>query len=77
MIIFKLDDLLKQLDCTESRLSKQSGIRPNTINDMCHNKTKRIEMNTLSSILKALNEISEDDVCIEDLIEYVKEDKYG
>ncbi|CVM28645.1 MULTISPECIES: helix-turn-helix domain-containing protein [Bacillus] len=70
MIYFKLDNLLKQIGCSRNNFANTSGIRPNTINDMCNNKTKRIEIETLIAILKTLNDISDIPIVIEDLMEY-------
>ncbi|MBS2773019.1 helix-turn-helix transcriptional regulator [Anoxybacillus rupiensis] len=75
MIYFKLDALLKQLNYSRNRFSQLSGVRPNTINDMCNGNTKRLELETLNAILEALNRISQRPIDISDLIEFKKEDK--
>ena len=70
MIYFKLDDLLKQLNYSRTRFANMCGVRPNTINDMCNGITKRLELETLNAILKCLNEISEKELNINDLMQY-------
>lgn len=70
MIRFKLDELLRELNYSRNRFSQITKIRPNTINDMCNGHTKRIELETLTSIMKALNEISDKPLTLCDLMEY-------
>jgi len=70
MIYFKLDTLLKQLGLSRNQFANIAGVRPNTINDMCNSKTKRIEIDTLILILNALNRISENPILLEHLMEY-------
>lgn len=70
MINFKLDELLKQLGSSRNHFANVAGVRPNTINDMCNDKTKRIEIETLVSILDALNMLSDKYISIDNLIEY-------
>lgn len=70
MIYFKLNGLLKQLNYSRNQFAQISGVRPNTINDMCNGSTKRLELDTLTLILKALNKISENPINISDVIEF-------
>lgn len=70
MIYFKLNGLLKQLNYSRNQFAQISGVRPNTINDMCNGITKRLEIDTLTLILKALNKISENPINISDVIEF-------
>jgi DNA-binding Xre family transcriptional regulator len=74
IITFNLDELLKELKISRNRFSVCSGIRPNTINDMCNGITKRIEINTLNSILICLNNMSDRSISIEDLIAFNNEE---
>lgn len=57
-MIFKLDYALRELDITRNKLAVFAEVRPNTINDLANGTTKRIEIDTIEKILKALNEIS-------------------
>lgn len=70
MINFKLDTLLKQHKCSRTHFAHITKVRPNTISDMCNGKTKRLELDTLNSIMRALNQLSNKQVFIGDLIEY-------
>ncbi|TCN25510.1 helix-turn-helix domain-containing protein [Mesobacillus foraminis] len=75
MIRFKLKERLEQENKTMYWLSKESGIRPNTISQWVNNeeleidkKIKSINVDTLDSICETLN-------CdISDIIEHVKKD---
>ncbi|WP_410493029.1 helix-turn-helix domain-containing protein [Domibacillus sp. DTU_2020_1001157_1_SI_ALB_TIR_016] len=77
MIYFKLDDFLRKHQLSRNRFSQMTGIRPNTINDMCNGNTKRVELETLNTIIKALNEISSEKMCVSDLMAYKEEDENG
>ncbi|MFL7939213.1 helix-turn-helix domain-containing protein (plasmid) [Priestia megaterium] len=76
MIYFKLNALLKQLNYSRNQFAQISGVRPNTINDMCNGNTKRLELDTLTSILRALNKISEKHVEVSDLMEFREEKQH-
>lgn len=73
MIYFKLDGLLKQINYSRAQFAHLSGVRPNTINDMCNGNTKRLELETLNAIMVALNKITQNNISICDLIEFRKE----
>ena len=73
MIIFVLNERLKELNISQNKFAKQSHIRPNTINDICNNSTKRIEVSTINKILIQLNKIGIREYCIEDIIKYKHE----
>lgn len=73
MIIFYLKDCLKELNISQNKFARQSGIRPNTINDLCNNKTKRIEICTLEKIMSTLNSISSRVFLLEEIIKYEEE----
>jgi DNA-binding Xre family transcriptional regulator len=75
MIKFKLNELLHELNITKNKFSVLSKIRPNTINDMCNGSTRRLEVDTLDAILECLNQLSDREITMLDLIEY-KENKY-
>jgi putative transcriptional regulator len=79
LIRFKLAEMLEKRDKTMYQLSKESGIRPNTISQWYNNDelrhqldekgnskdVKAISVDVLDKICKAI------DCSIEDLIEYV------
>jgi len=54
MINFKLSDILKKEKLSQTKFSKLCGVRPNTVNDICNNKIKRLELKTLDKILESL-----------------------
>lgn len=72
MIRFKLKKLLEENNISMYKLSKDSGVRPNTISDWVNddaNTVKTINRETLNAICKALN------CSVGDLIEYVPDKK--
>ncbi|WP_072533800.1 helix-turn-helix domain-containing protein [Lactiplantibacillus plantarum] len=54
MIIFHLKELLQQQKISQNKFARMTGIRPNTINDLVNNKTKRLEIATFNKILKVI-----------------------
>lgn len=54
MIIFHLEELLKQQQISQNKFARMAGIRPNTINDITNNNVKRLEITTLNKILKII-----------------------
>ena len=64
MIRIKLSTLLGERRITQAELSRKTGIRPATINEMYHEFSVRINLEHIDKICEALNcEIS-------DLLEY-------
>lgn len=55
MILIKLVELLDAIPMSQHELSRLTGIRQATINDMCQNKTKRLVLDNLAKICIALN----------------------
>lgn len=54
-IRFTLAQTLEELEVSRNKLAVKSEIRPATIGDMVNEETKRIELDTLISILDTLN----------------------
>ncbi|MBT2653903.1 helix-turn-helix domain-containing protein [Bacillus sp. ISL-18] len=52
---FKLGDVLKELDITKNALAVESKVRPATVATYVNNDVSRIEVETLTNILDALN----------------------
>lgn len=77
MIVFYLKEILSELNISQTYFAKLSNVRPNTINDMCNNKTKRIEVHTLSQIMSTLNKLSENEYKICDIIKFTKDKVKG
>ncbi len=55
MIWIKLIELLDAIPMSQHELSRLTGIRQATINDMCQNKTKRLNLENLAKICITLN----------------------
>ena len=77
MIKFKLEEVLEKQGKTMYWLSKESGVRPNTISQWINNdhlendkKVKSISIETLDSILNVL------DCEIEDVITHIKKENH-
>lgn len=66
-ITIKLNELLQDRGISQHELSRQTGIRQPSINEMCRNQTQRLPLNNLAMICNILN-------CeINDILELVKE----
>lgn len=74
MIIFELDRILKEFKISRTKFASISHVRPNTINDMCNGITKRIEVETLDNIMKAINQLSKEPIIVADIIKYEKDE---
>ncbi|MGE6719266.1 helix-turn-helix domain-containing protein [Peribacillus frigoritolerans] len=54
-ITIMLNELLKEREMSQHELSRQTGIRQPSINEMCRNQTQRLPLNNLAIICKVLN----------------------
>ncbi|CAH1194663.1 hypothetical protein PAECIP111892_01791 [Paenibacillus auburnensis] len=70
---FKLINLLEDNDISKNALAREAKVRPNLIYEMCDNKTKRIELETLEKVLITLSGMIGRHVDVHEVIEY----KYG
>jgi len=68
MITFHLKEMLDTLNISQNKFSKISNVRLNTINDICRNNTKRIEISTLVNIMIGLNSIAKKKIILEDIM---------
>ncbi|MRX70840.1 helix-turn-helix domain-containing protein [Bacillus lacus] len=66
-VIFILDELLSQRQMSQHELSRLTGIRQPSINEMCRNQTARLPLNNLAKICEVL------DCQINDVLELKKE----
>ncbi|MCQ6264506.1 helix-turn-helix transcriptional regulator [Fictibacillus sp. WQ 8-8] len=66
-IRFGLKELLIEKNISQKRLSELTGLRPNTISDICSNKVTGIKLSTVEILCKSLN------VEIQDLIRMTRE----
>lgn len=75
-IRFTLGNTLELLGITRNKLAVESKTRPATVLDLVSGDTKRIEMETLVSLLDTLNEIAREqglvrEITITDVFEYI------
>ncbi|AYK07762.1 XRE family transcriptional regulator [Brevibacillus laterosporus] len=66
-IHIKLADLLKERGISQRELSRLTGIRVSSINEMCNNETVRLPLDNLAKICEVL------DVEITDVLELIDE----
>ena len=66
-IHIKLADLLKERGISQRELSRLTGIRVSSINEMCNNETVRLPLDNLAKICEVLG------VGITDVLELVDE----
>ncbi|MCL6459218.1 MAG: helix-turn-helix transcriptional regulator [Gorillibacterium sp.] len=77
-IKFKLGEILEEIGITRNKLAVESKTRPGTVLDIVSGETKRIELDTLISILDTLNDIANKKgikrrISISDIMEYIQE----
>lgn len=66
-VVIKLDNLLQEKNMSQHELSRLTGIRQPSINEMCRNQTARLPLVNLAKICDVLN-------CeITDVIELVRD----
>lgn len=63
-----ISTLLGQRKMTQRELSERTGIRPNTISNMYYETVKRIDVQHIEALCKALK------CSVGDIIEYVEEE---
>ena len=71
MILFQLSKVLQDFHMTQRQLSTKTGIRPSTVNDICRGKIKRLNIDSLDKICRAL------DCTTEDILEYIPDETYN
>ncbi|MFJ5716523.1 helix-turn-helix domain-containing protein [Neobacillus sp. NPDC093127] len=54
-VILKLDKLLQERNISQNELSRLTGIRQPSINEMCRNQTIRLPLDNLAKICEVLN----------------------
>jgi putative transcriptional regulator len=54
-IYIKLDELLSSREMSQHELSRLTGIRQPSINEMCRNQTTRLPLHNLAKICEVLN----------------------
>jgi transcriptional regulator with XRE-family HTH domain len=57
-LVFTLKETIEREGITKNRLSVASGVRNNTIADICNGDAVSLNVNTLDALLKGLNELT-------------------
>ncbi|MDU2239381.1 MAG: helix-turn-helix transcriptional regulator [Paenibacillus sp.] len=70
-IKLKLEETLSGAGITKNALAREAKVRPNLIYDMCEGKTKRIDLETLGTILDTLNTMTGRSFTLNDIMEYI------
>jgi putative transcriptional regulator len=68
-IVFKLQELIDAKEISQRELSRETGIRHPSIQEMCKNETKRLPLDNLVKLCEYFN------VGITDIIEIVDTEK--
>lgn len=74
-ILIKLENALSSAGVTKNALAREAKVRPNLIYDMCEGKTKRIDLETMSTILDTLNTMTGRNYTLSDVLEYIPKQK--
>jgi putative transcriptional regulator len=53
-VVIKLDTKLNELNMSQHKLSRLTGIRQPSINEMCRNQTQRLPLDNLAKICEVL-----------------------
>jgi predicted transcriptional regulator len=75
-IVWKLKEVLEEINVSPNRVAVEAKVRPNTIYNMVYNKAERFHFPTTTKVLVALNQIAEEkDIHkrfnIEDILEFI------
>ncbi len=73
MIRLNIGSYLQQKNITPYRLVKESGLAPNTVYTLARTSAKRIDLDTLGSIVEALTRLTGQPVTPNDLLEVIEE----
>lgn len=66
---FRLRELLDSKGLTQTDAQRLTGLAYSTVNEMCNNRTRRIDFDTIDLLCSAL------DCSVSDLIEYVADQR--
>lgn len=70
-IRIKLGETLDVARITKNALAREAKVRPNLIYDLCEGKTKRLDLDTLSTIVDTLREMTGNEYTLADVLEYI------
>lgn len=68
VIVWKLEDTMNRLNVSQYALQKKTGASVNTIKSMKKGDTQRPDLEVLNEVVKALREISGQDVQLHDVL---------
>lgn len=73
-IRFKLAELIeehKNAGVTKNALAREAKVRPNLVYELCSGKTRRIDIETLNTLLNTLNDMTGKQFLIQDVLQYL------
>lgn len=70
-IVFTLADTINAESITKYRLSKESGVRPNTVADIYNGEARSLSVEALDALMGALNRLSDKTHGLESILKYV------
>ncbi|PEL75430.1 XRE family transcriptional regulator [Bacillus toyonensis] len=76
-MVFTLGETMEEIGITKNKLSVESKVRPATISNLVNGEVGLVRIDTLHSILDALNQLAEEKGIdktyrIEDVVQYIK-----
>ena len=57
-IKFTLQETLDREGITKYALAKKSGVRPNTMTDLCNGDARSLRVETMDAVIDAINELA-------------------
>lgn len=69
-LIYTLENTMKELDINQKTLAEISGVRPNTISELRKGDVGAIRVETLESLLDAINRLSDKSYGLDAIIKY-------
>ncbi len=76
-VVFTIGDFLRAHEITPYRLSRETNINFNTIYGIVNNKAKRVDRETLNSILTSLEELTGKSLEVSDVLAFTRDVKEG
>lgn len=69
-IVITLEKTLVENGITKNALAREARVRPNLIYDMCDGKTRRLDLDTLGTIIDTLSEMTGKSFTLNDVLAY-------
>ena len=73
-LVFTLKETIEREGITKNRLSVASGVRNNTIADICKGDAVSLNVNTLDALMRGLNELTGKQYGLDAIVVYVPKD---